>query len=392
MSKPPEHMNKDLVQFAKTPRQKEILEAFLETNSKQAAADKLGISRSTVRTAIDRVTKYAASLGWSPDHDMTRTVPEGFHVKGVSTYYNSDGEPAGQWVKSSKNRENDWEVIKEACENLGGSIRRVKPIKPPKHSEEDLLTLYPLTDVHVGLIATDTTDFENRVWNMRSQEEVIMNCARRMISNSPKSSKCIVGQLGDFLHWDGLMPVTPRSGHILDADCFFQEMFQLGVDILRGVIDLCLHHHDTVDVINSEGNHDESTSAAIRVLLNCLYEKEPRVTVDMSNHPYAAYEHGKTMLLFHHGHLKKMEQLHEVMVTDFGKMWGRTKHRYAHCGHRHSYKEIDKSGARIIQHTTLAPRDRYASRHGYSSSTEARAITYHKEHGEVNVNVVRPYS
>ncbi len=36
---------------------------------------------------------------------MVHTVPDGFQVKGVSTYYNDEGKPVGQWVKSVPDKE-----------------------------------------------------------------------------------------------------------------------------------------------------------------------------------------------------------------------------------------------------------------------------------------------
>ena len=56
----------------------------------------------------------AARYGYSPEHDMTKTVPDGYFVKGVSTYYDSEGEPKGQWVKSSIDHERQMEIFREA--------------------------------------------------------------------------------------------------------------------------------------------------------------------------------------------------------------------------------------------------------------------------------------
>lgn len=62
---------------------------------------------------------------------MTRTVPDAFVVKGVSTYYNKDGKPSGQWVKSSLDNERRQELIREAFEAMAEELPRLPPIDKP---------------------------------------------------------------------------------------------------------------------------------------------------------------------------------------------------------------------------------------------------------------------
>ena len=80
----------------------ELIEA-LERNggNKAATARDLQFDERTLRRRLKRL----ALKGYSPEHDMVHTVPDGFKVKGVSTYYNADGQPTGQWVKSSADDE-----------------------------------------------------------------------------------------------------------------------------------------------------------------------------------------------------------------------------------------------------------------------------------------------
>jgi hypothetical protein len=132
-------------------------------------------------------------------------------------------------------------------------------------------------------------------------------------------------------------------------------------------------------VILAEGNHDIASSVWLRQMFAALYENEPRVTVDDSPLPYYAIEWGKTLLAFHHGHLKKNDQLPLMFATQFAEAWGRTTKRYCHTGHRHHLEEKEHSGMIVFQHPTLAARDAYAARGGWHAMRAATAVTYHRK-------------
>lgn len=199
-----------------------------------------------------------------------------------------------------------------------------------------------------------------------------------------------MAQLGDFLHSDGISPVTPTSGHVLDADGRFSKVVQVAVRILRRMVDLALMRHEKVLVLMAEGNHDISSSIWLRAMFAALYEREPRVEVIDSPLPYYAYQHGKTMLAWHHGHLRKNDQLPLLFAAQFPKLWGATTKRYVHTGHRHHVEEREHSGMTVIQHPTLTARDAYAARGGWIAERQATAITYHAEYGQVARNTVVP--
>jgi hypothetical protein len=121
-----------------------------------------------------------------------------------------------------------------------------------------------------------------------------------------------------------------------------------------------------------------------------LYENEPRLTVNDSELPFYTFQHGKTMLAFHHGHQVKNEALPGLFAAQFPDMWGATRKRYCHVGHRHHVDEKELSGMKVVQHSTLSARDAYAARGGWVSDREATAITYHDAFGQVGRSTVSP--
>ena len=121
-----------------------------------------------------------------------------------------------------------------------------------------------------------------------------------------------------------------------------------------------------------------------------MYENEPRIDVVDTPLPYYVYQHGETMLAWHHGHLKKNDQLPILFASQFHDMWGKTKKRYCHTGHRHHFDEKEHSGMYVVQHSTIAARDAYAARGGWMSERNMKAVTYHKKFGEVGRITVTP--
>jgi hypothetical protein len=79
-----------------------------------------------------------------------------------------------------------------------------------------------------------------------------------------------------------------------------------------------------------------------------------------------------------------------LFAATFPALWGATTKRYCHVGHRHHVDEKEHSGMKVTQHSTLAARDAYAARGGWTSERQAVAITYHAKYGEVGRVTVTP--
>lgn len=381
----------DLIQFA-TQRQIEYIEAVEKYASKDKAAKALNVNYRTLTRSLESLKIKAAQQGHSPAHDMTHTVPDGFKVRGVSTYYDQEGKPRGQWVKSSADDVRRHEAMQEAYAAMADDLPRLSAVAKPRGTSEDLVTVYTLTDSHVGALCWGAETMSGD-WDLSIAEATLTGCFARMVEASPDAKTGIVAQLGDFLHSDGssaLSPVTPTSGHVLDQDGRFSKVVGVAVRILRRVIDMALKKHERVIVLLAEGNHDISSSVWLRTMFAALYEREPRVTIIDQALPYYAVQHGKTMLCWHHGHLHKNDKLPILFASQFPQMWGATSKRYAHTGHRHHVEEKEHSGMTVIQHSTLAARDAYAARGGWMSERQATAITYHAQYGEVGRVVVTP--
>ncbi len=345
-----------------------------------------------VNGAIERLRKRAALHGYSPEHNLTHPVAPGQKLRGASSLYRrGEPEPLLTWVKSSADEDAQAAMRQAAFEAMAAELPRLAPVVGPGFVNNDLATVYTLTDSHVGAMCWHKENLDPLGdWDLGIAERTLTGCFEHMIKASPDSRVGVVAQLGDFGHQDGLSPVTPTSMHVLDSDSRFPKIVETMVRILRRVIAMALEKHEHVVVLLAEGNHDISSSVWMRVMFKALYEHEPRVEVIDSVMPYYVYQHGATMLAWHHGHLKKNDQLPILFASQFPQMWGSTSKRYAHCGHRHHVEEKEHSGMTVIQHSTLAARDAYASRGGWMSERQCTAITYHAEFGQVARSTVTP--
>ncbi|MCC4240398.1 hypothetical protein [Thalassospira povalilytica] len=365
-----------------TPKQAEAIDAVLKHGTVCAAAKALGIAQSNVSEKIKLARKKAASKGYAPDHGMRAEAAPGFSVSKRSVARNKDGEIIIDWQQEKPDANRQRELLEQWVESVSADIPRLKPLPAPEVKLNDrLLNMHVITDYHFGMLAWHREGGAN--WDLAIAEQMLIKAFRHMIQTSPPAESCVIAQLGDFLHFDGLLPVTPASGHVLDADGRFQKIVDVAVRASRAIIDLALQKYKNVHLVWAEGNHDTAGSSKDRVWLAALYENEPRLTIDQSAKPYYVHQFGKTMLGFHHGHLAKPSQLPGIFAAEFASIWGTTEYRYAHCGHLHHKHELrDYPGMTVDQHRTLAAKDAYSSRHGYAAPRSADTITYHREYGQ----------
>ncbi len=380
-NKPKVFILDDRLRDLATPIQLKYASAVEKYGSIRKAARELGVHFSMVHDAVARLEKAAAARGYAPDFDLTHPTAPGQLLKGTSTFYDRDGKLRSQWVKTDADQEFRDRLMKEACAAMAKELPRLKPLAPPiaGSTMSQLANVYTLTDCHVGMLAWHKENMDaDGDWDLETAEAVLAGCFELMVTSSPRASVGIVAQLGDFLHSDGLKAVTPLHGHLLDQDGRFPKVVQAAVRILRRVVNFALAHHDKVVVLMAEGNHDLASSVWLRV------------TVIQSELPYYVHQHGKTMLAWHHGHLKKPEELPLLFAAQFPVVWGTTIKRYAHCGHRHHVDEHEHAGITVTQHPTLASRDAFASRGGWMAERQCTAITYHSQYGQVGRVTVTP--
>lgn len=365
---------------APAPPDEKLLEAvrvFKETGSKVKAADAVGIPRTTIYSWL----AIAASKGMM-DGTATQEVPAGHVIKGVSSLMDAEGNLVQQWIKT---REGELDPL-QVAEWLKGAFDDVEPatpITPPAITSDDLLTLLPCGDWHLGMFAWGRETAEN--WDLRIAEETIGRAVEDTVERSPASGTAVVLSGGDLFHADNKENQTAKSGHALDVDGRYQKVVEAGNRLMVRTVDACLRRHGSVIVRILPGNHDEHSAVAVTYYLQAYYRQDPRVTVDTDPSLFWWHRFGRVMLGATHGHTVKIAQLPAIMAHRKAEDWGATKYRYGHGFHIHHTSKIATEGGGVICETHQAPipQDAWHFGSGFLSGRSIQAISYHSELGEV---------
>ncbi len=340
-------------------------------NVTQAALE-AGLSRTTLSSRLQ----------------TARARATGMVVTGRSTLRNADGETVMEWEKTSLDQIKAAEARQAAFEAMSAILPRAFPVAAPQAVNDDLCNLLTYSDFHLGMLAQEEEGGAN--WDLKIAERTLRDSFSMMLNQAPAAHTAVVNIQGDMLHSDGLLPVTPAHRHVLDQDGRFSRIVAVAIRSIRSLVEMALEKHQHVHLVICEGNHDEASSVWLRLMFAALYENEPRVDVNASELPFYVFEWGQMMLGFHHGHKVKNEQMPLLFAAQFPEVWGRTKRRAIHCGHRHHVDEKEYNGVTVVQHPTIAARDAYAARGGWIADRAVQTITYSKRFGQVGRVFVTP--
>ena len=295
-----------------------------------------------------------------------------------------------QWVIEKPEEKARLAAWEEAARVLAEPLPRADPVAAPDATLDHLLTLYPVGDHHLGMLAWKHETGDS--YDLEIGERLLTDAMSHLVAVSPASEEAVIAFLGDFLHYDSMEAVTPAHRNLLDADGRYPKVFSAGLRLMRRAIETAAVRHGRVRVIVEIGNHDTSSAICLMLCLDNIYENDPRITIDISPRHFHYYEFGKVALGFHHGHGRaaKSEQLPGIMAADKCEMWGRTRYRYWHTGHVHHTTVKDHAGCTTESHRILPPADAYAANEGYRAPRDMKAIVYHRDYGEVGRSVVNP--
>jgi hypothetical protein len=387
-----------------TSKEQAAVDAYAEYNNQRDAAESLGISRRSFRDHFDsaKAKMYNTPVGFKTTKiatdesgnvramqhkiapEITNRKREGRVIK-TSTLYGADGSVTGEWVMRSPEKETreDYQtaLLKLAEDKLP---RITSPFPIGAKTINGDLAMFPAIDEHlnVRLLA----DQVGQNYGLDSAVQLIADRFQRIVSRTPNCERALFVQLGDAMHQNDHMNVTPASKHVLQSDQSFSTASDAVVALHRYKLDLLLEKYEFVDVIGVAGNHDIDPAHWLFRCLQIAYEKEPRIDIRFQTDSVAAYEWGVNLLGFSHGHkIGKPDALAGVVSDRFAASHGRCSMRYLHTGHVHHDRETDTFGGyKWRSHRTIVPKDDYSYSNGYLSRQTMKSYVYSDYEGEVS--------
>lgn len=362
----------------RTPEQHaETLAQIEKYGSCRAASDALGIPYNTLND------RHAKARAW---RDIDPAVKDSMDAVGTGMV------PAMVWAKTKsedgtsystllKPAQDDPADLIERLETAFQNIEPADPIAAPDQVMDDLCSLYPLMDVHLGMYAwgreTSSVDYDVKL----ATADMRMAFAK-VLALTPAARQGILIVGGDFFHADDNRSETPASRHKLDTDGRFDKVVDAGIMVLVETIDRLLTKHDQVRVRVLRGNHDENAFRILRVGLMAWYRNEPRVEVDRDPIDLFMFQWGRCAIFAHHGDKAKPQQA-ALYVSDICPFWSETRHRHFLTGHVHHDQAKDVGPLRWESLRAFCPPDAYAASMGYGARRALQSLTFHKTDGLV---------
>ncbi len=361
----------------------QLKECLLQNMTKEAIAKMFGIN---VRRVYLRIAGLAKK-GWAPEHGLTTEMSEGFVMAKVTIQRNADGDVERTWSRMCADPDKMQALMLESMNAIVQDLPKFAAQVPsPKNVDPNLLAVYPLGDPHIGMMSWGAETGQD--WDLKIAERYFCKAFDRVVRTTPQCKEALILNLGDFFHADNMEGQTTRSKHSLDVDGRYAKMISVGVKVMKQMIFTALQYHETVRVISCIGNHDDTGSQWLSVLLMHYFENEPRVIIDAAPTPFHYLRWGKVLIGAHHGHTCKPAGLPGVMAASRPEDWGATKYRYWYTGHIHHETSKEFPGVRHESFRTLAAADAYATWGGYISGQDIKAIVLHKNRGEVERHTV----
>lgn len=387
----------------------EAAEAFKRYGSKREAARAIGVEESSFYRRLKAATKSGllgpartkpgfvirsisskegdAWVKQVPEPGEQFEVPDGHTVKGESALIDADGRVIQKWVKTREGGINPTTAIDAVKSAFEGWTAPNFIAPEPGETDEDLLTIYSLADVHLGLQAV--ADESGADFNLSIAAERFRDVTGRLFDRSPNSDTAIILQLGDWSHVDDDLALTPSSKNTLQVSDRLLDITRCGVRVMVDYVYHALQKHRRVIVKVLKGNHDLNAWIALYVALAEHFRDNDRVTIDHGSADYWFFRFGSTLIGAHHGHRLKPEQMAGAMAMECREDWGETLYRLFLHGHLHHRRVIEILGVSVECMRTIAEVDHHHSGK-YGSGKSLTSITIHRtdgEDGRVQINL-----
>lgn len=359
---------------ALTALQRDALERHDRLKSIRAVAAEMGLSFSATQQHIASA-RFKLSV---PEGIRDAAAATGLDLATLSHGWikakGEDGAPdVSGFFKTPRAPEDFAERIRAVFEDMTPA----PVVAPPKRCDADLLTLYPLFDVHLGMLSWGRETGEDYDLTVASTQ--LRASMAGLIVDSPEAAAAVLLVGGDWYHGNDQTNATPRSRHVLDVDGRHFKVLETGIVLLGDLIDAALHKHAHVIVRVLPGNHDPVSCISLVLAIAQRYRLNPRVTVDRDPGEVWAMAWGRCLIAGNHGHRVKFDRMALWLAEH--RLWRYGQSRHCFFGHEHHEAVKDVGGVRCERLRPFAPRDAHSAGGGFAGHRGLQAITFCKVRG-----------
>lgn len=361
----------------------ETLEAF-ERNDRSytLTGREIGINESSVRRRIQDAKLRGLHLSEGGREAMQGARLNGMEIGGGYRHvYDDDGKKLETVRWSAPKDEITPETLAESVRSALEGVKPAKAIVAPKAVMDDLCTVFPVMDLHLGMRAwameTGGQDYD---LNLACQD--LRHSFAKVMALTPASKEAVLILGGDTLHADDDKAETPQSKHKLDVDGRQYKVIETAIVILSEIIELLAAKHSSVKIRVLRGNHDMNSHLVLTFALAERYRNEPRIVVDRDPRDLFMHQWGRSAIFAHHGDRGKPDRM-ALYISDICPFWSETRHRHYLVGHVHHDHAKDIGPLRYESLRAFCPPDAYAAGMGYGPRRALQALTFHNNDGLV---------
>ncbi len=280
----------------------------------------------------------------------------------------------------------------EWVEAIRELIKEVPSIKTPKKKyklDGNYLLEVALMDVHFGMLAWDKEvghDYDSDI-----AEQLFLFAVQDLLNKASgyNPSQIIFPFGNDFLHIDDPTNQTPMNRNLLDADSRMIKIYQKAKKSVIKAINYC-REIAPVHVCWVPGNHDPNVSYYMCDMLSEVFSGDKDVSVDNSPKWRKYYPWGDGLIIYTHGVEEPLRDLPSIVATEEPKLWGNSKYREIHIGHKHRkmqmhWVSVDTMPGTVIRMIpSIACEDAWHYRKGYIKAYHAaEAYLWDASHGVI---------
>lgn len=234
-----------------------------------------------------------------------------------------------------------------------------------------------LYDLHFGKLAW-SEETQQGDYDVEIAAQTLIDGAKKCLRYAdPFAIKRIFFPFGnDFLHIENYQGTTPIAKNILDVDTRLPNVIQKSLECIIDVIKLC-RDVAPIEILWIPGNHDMHSSYYLSEVLKQRFRADDRVVVDNSPPWRKARLWGSLLVGWTHDANRRQSNVVNMLPQFFPELWGKSKYREWHTGHKHTKREwkyqptTSAGGTLIRQIPTLSPIDAWHYQEGFVDAVPA---------------------